>query len=153
MEKITNHVENEIKLYSLLVDELFRHQTNIWQIPTALISVNLVAIYNFQSQWVPLAVLCIFNAGLIFVFCQMVKAQMKIIDTIKKAEEKLKPTFLAFLPNIREPKIKSPYVFVGILLLLEIILAGYIIYIYLCSPCFYLLIKYSTACVLTSHST
>ncbi|MGD1046715.1 MAG: hypothetical protein ABR936_15510 [Bacteroidota bacterium] len=145
---IQEQEKNEIKLYTLLIDELFRHQTNIWQIPTALLSVNLIAIYYFKSECVLLTVvlmvLWLFNAGLIFVFYQMVKAQMKIIGSIKEAEGKLGLTFPMFLPKIKEPPIKSPWVFLVILILLEFILAGYILL--MCSSCFYLLIARLRAC-------
>jgi hypothetical protein len=131
MSKNDEEENNKIKLYSYLVDELFKHQTNIWQIPIALLSVNLIAIYNFKSQGFPLIILWLFNAGLIFVFYQMIKAQMKIIETIRNAEKELGPTYAVFLPNIDNPRLKSPYVFLGILILLETIFAVYIISLFL----------------------
>ncbi len=128
MRKTTNQAESKIKLYSLLVDELFRHQTNIWQTPTALVSVNFVVIHSFKCQCYPLIALFIFNAGMVFVFCQMVKSQYRIMDTIKNAEATFNPTLAAFLPKIEIPKkiFYSPFVFVWILVSLELFLAGYI---------------------------
>ena len=132
-----NQAESKIKLYSLLVDELFRHQTNIWQIPTALASVNFLVIHSFQSQRYPLFALLIFNAGIVFVFYQMVESQYKIMDTIKKAEDAFNPMLAVFLPKIETPNKKnySPFVFVWILVSLELLFAIYILYLCLKHIC------------------
>lgn len=126
----TNQTDNEVKLYSLLVDELFKHHTNIWKIPTVLITVNFLVIYQFQSQWYPLIALFVFNAGMIFVFFQLVKSQKQIIDTIKSSEDALDPTFHAFLPRVKSPNCYSTSFFVFILILLEFLLACYIVFLF-----------------------
>jgi hypothetical protein len=119
--------ENEIKLYTLLVDELFKHHTNIWQIPTALITVNFLVLNIFQLQWYPLTALLVFNAGMIFVFCQLVNSQKQIINTIKLAEDALDPSFRAFLPKVKSSNIPSTLIFVFVLIFLELFLACYIV--------------------------
>ena len=127
----TSDLENEIKLYGLLVDQLFRHQSIIWQMPTALISVNLIAIYNFHHSPGPLAALWLFNAAMIFVFCQMVRAQMKIVQTIVRAESVLGLSYPDFLPKISMPRY-APFVFPILLISLQALLLIRVVAICLC---------------------
>jgi hypothetical protein len=64
--------ENDLKLYSLLVDQLLKYQTTIWQIPTALVIGNFLAIEKFLAKPIPLIALAAFNFGLIFVLHRMI---------------------------------------------------------------------------------
>ncbi len=118
---------NEIRLYSLLIDELFRHQNTIWQIPTALLVANFIVLINYQCNSAFLTVLWLFNAGMLYVLGNMIISQRKIVDTIDKAEKKLKSKYSDYLPQIKSNKLfYPPYLFLGILILLQIIFAIYI---------------------------
>ena len=118
---------NEIKLYSLLVDDILKYQATIWQIPTALVIGNFLALEKFISNPYPLIALALFNLGLIFVFYRMVKSQRRIIEATANAENKLRPLFGDFLPTFKKHKIPAPYFFIGILCVLEFSLIVYII--------------------------
>lgn len=127
--------EHKIKLYNMLLEQLMKYESTIWQIPTALVLGNFLAIGNFLSQPFPLAALAIFNFGLIFVFYRMIKAQEKIITAVRGAEEELRKSFSTFLPNFSaRHKVYSPRLFTIILWLLELGFVIYIVTLFLSSP-------------------
>jgi hypothetical protein len=70
--------DDELKLHALLVDQLLKYQATIWQIPTALVIGNFVAIEKFLGKPIPLIALTAFNLGLIFVLRRMIKSQRRI---------------------------------------------------------------------------
>lgn len=125
--------EIELKLYALLVDQLLKYHATIWQIPTALVIGNFLAIEKFLTEPILLAALAIFNFGLIFVLHRMIKNQIPIIDATVKAEDKLRSDFGDFLPTFHKHKWRAPFVFVSILFLLEAGLVVYILVLF-CSP-------------------
>ena len=120
-------MDNEIKLYNLLVDQLLKYESTIWQIPTALVIGNFLAIEKFLCNPVALSCLALFNLGIIFVFQRMIKAQRVIIHATQNAEGQLRNEFNNFIPNFQEHKIKAPIVFLTILWILELILIIYTI--------------------------
>jgi multisubunit Na+/H+ antiporter MnhC subunit len=139
MEQITSSddpkkYENELKLYTLLVDQLLKYQATIWQIPTALVVGNFLAIDKFLTKPIPLMALVLFDIGLIFVFYRMIKSQRSIIVATKTAERKLKPVFREFLPRFKRHKCQAPIVFVWILYALVVGLGIYIVDLFLSPP-------------------
>jgi hypothetical protein len=126
--------DRQIKLYELLVDQILRYDAILWQLPTALIIGNLLAIEKFLTSPIPLSALAVFNLGLIFVFGRMVRCQTIITEATRNAEDRLRSRFGDFLPAFApKHKISSPTFFTYVLWLLEL---GLIIYIVLlsCSP-------------------
>jgi len=122
-----NQNENEIKLYNILVDQLLRYQSTLWQIPIALLVANFIVISNFIGNPHPLIALLLFNFGMILIMHRMIKHQRKIIEATNKAEEKLKENYQNFLPKFKKHKLKAPYIFIVILYLLELSFFLYIL--------------------------
>jgi hypothetical protein len=116
----SSQVDNELKLYSLLVDQILRYQTIIWQIPTALVVANFLAIDKLANQRWEMAALAAFNMALIFVFWRMIVSQRKIIEATKNAESVLLAKFKNFLPKFKPHHVVAPYVFAAVLFTLEI---------------------------------
>ncbi len=133
MENATKQIdnsENKIKLYGLLVDQILKYQATMWQIPTALVIGNFLAIEKFIVNPYALSCLALFNLGLIFVFYRMVITQSYIIEATLKTENSLRNNYSDFLPIFKKHKVRAQYIFVTILFILEIILILYIIFLF-----------------------
>jgi hypothetical protein len=122
--------ENEIKLYSLLVDQLLKYQRIIWQIPTALVLGDFLVIEKFKHDPYVLLGLILYNFGLLYVFYRMIKNQSYLIDATRKAESILVTNYKDFLPHFKRPKISGPILFIRILIFLELFFLGYIIILF-----------------------
>ncbi|MBN8568986.1 MAG: hypothetical protein J0M18_05105 [Ignavibacteria bacterium] len=130
-ESNSNNAEVEVKLYSLLINQLHNYEKNIWQIPIALIVGNFVALEKFPLNVIILISIAIFNGGVIFVLGRMMKSQRVIIEAVKKCESRLNEHYQDFLPDfsVNKHSIYSPYLFLYILVSLESIFILYIIFL------------------------
>ena len=61
-------LDNQIKLYALLVDQLQRYNTIIWQFPTALFAANVLAVDRLANQPLWLLFVALLNLSMIFGF-------------------------------------------------------------------------------------
>ena len=120
--------DNQIKLYTLLVDQIQKYNSIIWQVPTALIAANFFAIDKFISYPPLLLALALFNAVLIYAFYRMVIQQRAIIDAARQSEAELKKTYNAFIPSFSVTKIRAPRLFVYTLSLLDACLFAFGMY-------------------------
>ena len=121
--------DNQIKLYALLVDQMQKYNSIIWQVPTALIAANFFAIDKFISNPVLLFALTVFNTVLIYAFHRMVTQQRAIIDAARRSETELKETYSTFIPSFSETKMRAPRLFVIALGALNVCLFIYAIYL------------------------
>ncbi len=112
--------DNQIKLYTVLVDQLQKYNTIIWQVPIALMAANILALDKLLSKPVFLLAISIFNAALIFAFYKMVTQQRVLIEASRSAENELKKNWLEFIPDFKPSKIRAPRLFVWILSLLNL---------------------------------
>ena len=135
--------ENQIKLYGILVDQLQKYNTIIWQIPTALVAANFLAIDKFHSNSPLLLALSLFNASLIYVFQRMIAQQRAIIKATKSAEAKIKNRYATFIPTFPSKVVPAPKIFLCVIWLLNTVLLLYSVIGILCQlPCtFYVLHK------------
>lgn len=129
-------IENQITLYTLLVNQIQKYNAILWQFPTLLSAANIVAFTQlFESPFVLLG-LSIINLSLIFAFYKMIIRQKQIIESTKKAEKKLKKYYNDFLPNFNKSpkdwmvnesllKIKAPNIVFTTLLILNALLFIY----------------------------
>lgn len=118
-------MREKIKLYSLLIDQIQKYNTILWQFPTALVAANFFAINNLLKYPYLLLCLSILNLSLIFAFTRMVKTQRAIIDTTKKAEVEMIKQFPLFVPEFPQPNLQAPAVMRDILWILAIVLFFY----------------------------
>lgn len=119
--------DNQIKLYSILVDQLTKYNTIIWQIPTALFAANILVLEKMISKPYFVLTIFIFNSSLIFAFYKMIVQQRAIIDSVQNAEKTLKAVYPDFIPEFKVSKVRAPRLFVWTLSLLNMSLFAYFI--------------------------
>ncbi len=116
------NIDKQIELYSLLVDQIQKYNSIIWQAPTALVIANLLVIENFISSPILLLVISIFNFGLIYAFNRMIIQQRAIINSTKTVEKLLRNKYPEFIPRFSKTKLHAPILLVIILYLLNLFL-------------------------------
>jgi hypothetical protein len=129
-------IENKITLYSLLTEQLFKHQTVIWQIPIALIVGNFLVLEKFPVNLYVSWTLSFFNFGMLFVWYRMIKSQKVIIAATRKSEEVFREThkeYKNYLPDFGKKghRIFAPYVVLFVLCVLELCLIVYNVFLFL----------------------
>jgi hypothetical protein len=117
--------DNRIKLYNILVEQLQKYNTVIWQIPTALVAANFLAIDKFLSRPFLLFAISIFDAALIYVFQRMLVQQRAIISATQQSEKELREDFRPFIPDFPKKKINAPTIFLATLWILNAALFAY----------------------------
>lgn len=128
----TTKVDNQIKLYGFLVDQLTKYNTIIWQIPTALFVANILVLDKMISTPYFILPIIIFNGSIIFAFYKMIIQQRTIIDSVKKAESELKVEYPNFIPDFKVSKVRATWLFLWTLSLLNLSLIIYFLYLILC---------------------
>ena len=123
-------IDEQIRLYSLLVDQLQRYNSLIWQIPTGLLVANVLAIDKFQFNSCFLFCLSVFNYVLIYIFHRMLVQQEAIKKATQLAEKKLKKLFPDYIAEFPQKHISSTVYFRFILVILNTILLAFSIYIF-----------------------
>jgi hypothetical protein len=119
--------EDRIKIYGLLVDQIQKYNTIIWQAPTALIVANFVVLIKFDSPF-PLLALCAFDFVSIYAFHRMVIYQGVIIKATQNTECELKKHFGYMIPEFKKFKPSATDLLIWGLWLLEFSLFCYAIY-------------------------
>jgi len=112
----------QIKLYSLLVDQLHKYTSVIWQIPAALLAVNTFALDKFSDSGVLLLGLVFFDAALVYTFQCMVARQQEIIEAAQKTEAQFKKTYNALIPEFKKGWLPAPKFMVFVLWSLVVVL-------------------------------
>jgi hypothetical protein len=120
-----DELNSQIKLYTLLVDQLQRYNTIIWQFPTALVGLNGLAVVQLAKQpWWLLAV-WVFNLSMIFGFLKIIMRQSVLIDTTRSAEAHLQGEFAHFVPTFKPSWIRAPRLVYRTLVVLNFALGIY----------------------------
>ncbi len=134
MTNENNTTNHQIRLYSLLVDQIQKYNTIFWQFPTAIAAVNFLALHNFSLNPYLLFALFLLNSALIYAFTRMVCTQQTIIQVTKKAEQDLLgKNFSSFVPKFDPKPFKAPNVVVCVLWILNFAL--FIWFIFLVCGC------------------
>lgn len=100
---------NLIELYSLLIDQLQKYNSILWQFPIAIMAANTFALDKLLEQ--PLILLCVavIDAVLIYALRNLVRQQQAIISATKSVEENLKKTIhRKAIPNFESPIVRAP---------------------------------------------
>jgi len=137
MNDNTNNVERILKIYKIYSDDNQKYNTTIWQFPTALISVNLLAINFFLNKPGALLIISLANFVLLHALFKQVHHQRAIINALSKIEDKLREYYNSnmipdFKPKSRIMKIKSAYLLSYGLLVMNFVFFGYILWRLLC---------------------
>lgn len=130
MSDKTKSDDVHLKLYSLLVDQLHKYTSVLWQFPTALIVANFFALDKFLAQPRILVVLAVLDGVLVFVFARLVHHQKAIIAASTKAEEVLREElrdtkYQPFIPTFTDSCPKASNVTIWSLSLLTLFLLSY----------------------------
>lgn len=94
--------EIRLKLYALLVDQLTKYNSIIWQFPTALLAANALIIAKSIGHWLPIALLGVVNIPFAHAFHRLIRAQNALIASAKVAESVLlkeHPDFVPIFPT------------------------------------------------------
>lgn len=116
---------DQISLYELLVDQLTKYNAIFWQVPTALVAVNILAVEKLLDNRIALLGIILFNAAMIFAFCRMVVQQRSIIDATRGAEDELRQKLPKFIPRFTQSKIRAPMIVLVMMIILEFLLLVY----------------------------
>jgi hypothetical protein len=118
--------EAQIKLYTLLVDQVQKYSTILWQFPTALLAANSFAIDKFLGKSVLFVGLAVVDVALVYAFQRLISHQRAVIDAAKKAEEDLRKTKLSsYVPTFHTPTLRASDITLGVLWLMTAALAFY----------------------------
>jgi hypothetical protein len=114
--------DTQLKLYQLLVDQLQKHSTILWQFPTALLAANAFALDKFFMRPWLILVMAAIDGVFAYSYHRMATQLRAVIGATKAAEALLKESgYEIFIPKFRESKISG----VSILcLMLWLIAAG-----------------------------
>lgn len=125
MSEDTKPDDSQLKLYGLLVDQLQKYNSIIWQAPTALVAANILALDRLEAHPLLLLAVSLFNAALILAFYKMVLQQRALIAAARSAEARLRRAWPEFIPTFTPSKIRAPSVFVWTLAILDACLLIY----------------------------
>lgn len=112
----------QIRLYGLLLDQLTKYNTVIWQFPTALAAVNILVLDRLPEEPYALIAIAIFNAVLIFALHKLNVQHRAIIATTRQAEAELTKVFPSFIPQFPTSRVRAPALIVWVLGLLDSVL-------------------------------
>jgi len=122
---MADHLDNEVRLYVALVDQLHKYNSIIWQAPTALLAANAFAFNYLRLLPLFLLGLSALDAALVFAFHKMVVQQKRIIAATQTAEEELKKRYPAFVPSFQPSRVRAPDVMVLTLVALNLCILIY----------------------------
>jgi len=132
MSENMNDIGYILKLYGFYSNDLQKYNTIIWQFPTALITVNILAINFFIDKPHLLLFIPLVNFVLLHALFKQVHIQRALINALKKIEGKLQEHYgHDMIPNFetknRILKIKSAPLLCYSLLILNIFFLFYIL--------------------------
>ena len=133
----TNNVEKILEIYKIYSDDNQKYNTIIWQFPTALITVNILAINFFLNKPCVLLIISFANFVLLHALFKHVHHQRAIINALKKIEDKLREYYDQdmipdFKAKSRIMKIKSAYLLSYSLLAMNFVFLVYTLWMLLC---------------------
>jgi len=104
--------DERARLYSLLIDQLQRYNSIVWQVPTALMAADVIALQQLQDR--PIAMLGVSQVSLVlsFAYYRMVRQQGAIIQATQQAETSLRETHNAFIPQFSQSVVSARWLIV-----------------------------------------
>jgi hypothetical protein len=128
-----NYIDRILEIYRIYSEDHQKYNTTIWQFPTAILSVNLLAINLFLNKPCALLIVSLVNFVLLHALFKQVNNQRAIIKALLKIEDKLReyyePNMIPdFTPKSRIMKIKSAYLLTYSLLFMNFVFLGYILW-------------------------
>ena len=103
---------DDVKLYALLIDQLQRYNSIVWQVPTALVAADVVAFQQLQSWPFAMLGVSLVSAVLSFAYYRMVVQQEAIISATRKAELSLRIGHDAFIPEFQRSAVSARWLIV-----------------------------------------
>ncbi len=119
--------DREIKLYELIVDQLHRYGSIIWQLPTALVAANLLAFQHASHLPLVLIGIALFNGAMIYVLHRMTTQQRALIEAARNAEAALGVHYPGFVPSFARAGVSAPRVLLATMVVLD---AGLFLFAY-----------------------
>lgn len=105
--------DTQLKLYAMLVDQLGKYTTILWQFPTALLAANAFALDKFLAQPLMMLALAIIDSVLTYALHRLVIQQGAIITATKTSEAVLREsTYEAFIPKFSTTRVRAPLLIV-----------------------------------------
>jgi hypothetical protein len=125
-----SELNTEIRLYSLLIDQLQKYNSILWQAPAALFTANLLALGGKLLDQPSTAIaVAIFNGAFILALYRIVRAQETLIKTMRASEKALRNTdFQTYVPNFEESRFYSVTIFLVVMALLDLLMLGHAIF-------------------------
>ena len=122
----TTALDRQIKLYGVIVDQLHRCTSILWQAPIVLVAANVLALDRlYERPWAVLA-LGLFDAAFIFGLHKIVLRQRSLVVARRRAENMLGDEGLAdFVPKFEASRLSAPRVMLIALWLLDGDLLGW----------------------------
>lgn len=114
--KKDNKFEDLINLYGLTLDQIKFYNTQIWQFPTALVTLNILG-YRFLYKDDPLilGVMSIINFSLLYALWQHIKNSKAIIEANQEIEKQLRNEFKDAIPKFKAPWVRATTLIISIL--------------------------------------
>ena len=133
MSENMNNVDNILKLYGIYSNDLQKYSTIIWQFPTALVTVNILAINFFIDKPQLLLFIPLVNFVLLHSLFKQVHIQRALINALRKIEGKLREHYdQDMIPNFEVKnwilKIRSALLLSYSLLILNTVFLFYILW-------------------------
>jgi hypothetical protein len=111
----------QLKLYTMLVEQLHKYVTIFWQFPLALLVANFLASDKFLCHPRIMVGVSLVDCVFVYAFHRLVINSRSIITAIRNAESILRTSgYDAFIPEFRPPKLPAPTVTVWTLWVLAI---------------------------------
>lgn len=122
MAEDTKWVDHILKLYEIYSNDLKKYTTIIWQFPTALVGVNILAIDHLMDKPRILLFIALVNFSLLFALYRHIRHQGVIIDSLIVIEKKLRYHFYSrMIAEFKRKKFKATYLVWGVLLIFNIV--------------------------------
>lgn len=128
MNNKDKELENKIKLYNLLVDQIQKYNTILWQFPALLSAANFVILPQLLKYPVLLVALPILNFPLIYAFRRMIGRQQTIILCTKEVEKDLRRSYkkyINYIPDFKAYGLPAPQLFFWTFLIFDLLLLFY----------------------------
>lgn len=118
-------MDEQVRLYSLLVDQIQRYNSIVWQVPTGLVAADVVALQQLNDRPLAMFGVALVSGTLTFAYYRMVVSQGILIRAARAAEAQLRDQYVGFVPNFPNAPVSSRWLIVAALVLFNV---GLVIY-------------------------
>lgn len=105
-------MDEQLRLYSLLIDQIQKYNSIVWQIPTALLVADVLALQQLEARPVALVGVAVVSSALTFAYYRMAVAQGTIIDAARNAEAVLRKEHAGFVPTFIPTRLSARWAMV-----------------------------------------